>query len=66
MRANQVGSPSVEPFRTLVRPAEGFETMHLDPCGSGKIALPAGESVMLLQADEVWEIHLSFCERQEA
>jgi hypothetical protein len=56
----KVGAPSVEPFLTLVRPAEGFETVHLDSSGSGKIGLPAGESVMLLQADEVWEVRLLF------
>jgi hypothetical protein len=60
LHSNQVGSPSVEPFLTLVRPSEGFEMVNLDSSGSGKIALPPGESVMLLQADEVWEIRLSF------
>jgi hypothetical protein len=61
-----VGAPSAEPFLTLVRPAEGFETVNLDSSGSGKIALPADESVMLLQADEIWEVRLSFSERQGA
>jgi hypothetical protein len=63
VRANQAKAASVEPFLTLVRPAAGFETVNLDSSGNGKIALPAGESVMLLQADEVWEIRLSFRER---
>ena len=60
LRGNQWETPSVEPFLTLVRPAEGFETVNLDSSGSGKIVLPAGESVMLLQGDEVWEVRLSF------
>ena len=64
LRANRVGIPSVEPFLTLVRPAEGFETVVLDSSSSGKVALPAGESVILLQADEIWEVHLSFRERK--
>jgi hypothetical protein len=29
--------------------------INLDSSGSGRIALPAGESVMLLQSGEVWE-----------
>jgi hypothetical protein len=60
LRRNQVGTPSVDPFLTLVRPAEGFETVDLDSSGNGKIALPAGDSVMLLQGNEVWEVRLSF------
>lgn len=60
VRANQMGAPSVEPFLTLVRPTEGFEMVNLDSSGNGKIALPVGESVMLLQADEIWKVHLSF------
>jgi hypothetical protein len=32
----------------------------LDSSGTGKIALPAGDSVMLLQGDEVWEVRLAF------
>ena len=57
---NQLRTPSVDPFLTLVRPGEGFETVNLDSSGSGKVALPDGESVMLLQGDEVWEVRLSF------
>ena len=63
LRGDQVGMPSVDPFLTLVRPAEGFETVNLDSSGSGKLALPAGDSVMLLQGDEVWEVRLSFRDR---
>jgi hypothetical protein len=62
VRAPEAGASPVEPFLTLVRPAEGFEKVTLDSSGSGKIALPEGQSVMLLQADEVWEIRLSFSE----
>ena len=60
LRGNHEQMPSTKPFLTLVRPAEGFEIMNLDSSGSGKIALPAGESVMLLEGDEVWEVRLSF------
>jgi hypothetical protein len=60
VRGNQVAEPSVEPFLTLVRPAEGFEIVHLDSHRNGKIALPHGDSVMLVQGDEVWEVHFSF------
>jgi hypothetical protein len=63
LRGDQVGMPSDEPFLTLVRPAEGFETVNLDSSGTGEIALPTGESVMLLQGDEVWEVRLSFRDR---
>ena len=55
--------PSVDPFLTLVRPAEGFETVNLDSSRTGDIALPTGESVILLQGDEVWEVRLSFRDR---
>ena len=63
LRENQVVAPSVEPFLTLVRPAEGFETVNLDSSGSCRLALPAGDSMMLLQGDEVWEVRLSFRDR---
>jgi hypothetical protein len=66
LRENQMGPPPIEPFLTLVRPSEGFETINLDSSGSGKMALLTGDSVMLLQADEVWEIRLSFRKRQRA
>jgi hypothetical protein len=62
LHGNQAGAPPVEPFLTLVRRAEGFGTVNLDSSGSGTIALPVGDSVMLLQADEVWEVRLSFRE----
>jgi glycine/D-amino acid oxidase-like deaminating enzyme len=60
LRANLGAIIPMEPFLTLVRPAQGFETVNLDSDGSGKIALPRGDSVMLVQGDEVWEVHLSF------
>jgi hypothetical protein len=63
LRGDQVGMPSDDPFLTLVRPAEGFETVNLDSSRTGDIALPTGESVMLLQDDEVWEVRLSFRDR---
>ena len=63
LREDQVGMPSEQPFLTLVRPAEGFETVNLDSSGTGDIALPTGESVMLLQGDEIWEGCLSFRDR---
>jgi hypothetical protein len=62
---NQLRTPSVDPFLTMVRPGEGFETVNLDSSGSGKVALPDGESVMLLQGDAVWEVRLSFNDGQE-
>ena len=66
VRGNQVRAPSAEPFLPMVRSAEGFETVDLDSSGRGKVAVPAGESVILLQAGDVWEIRLLFRERQEA
>jgi hypothetical protein len=61
LNGNQVGRPSIDPFVTLVRPMEGFDTVNLDSSGSGKFALPFGDSVILLQsADDVWELRLSF------
>ena len=63
LRGDQVGMRSDDPFLTLVRPAEGFETVNLDSSRTGDIALPTGESVMLLQDDEVWEVRLSFRDR---
>jgi hypothetical protein len=54
---NQVDEP---PVLTLVRPAEGFEIVHPDSHRNGWIALPHGDSVMLVQGDEVWEVHFSF------
>lgn len=60
MQRSQPGLPATEPLITLVRPASGFEVLNLDGKGSGKVALPVGESVMLVQADEVWEIRLRY------
>jgi hypothetical protein len=60
LRANLGGATLMRPFLTLVRPAQGFETVNLDSDGSGKIALPRGDSIMLVQGDEVWEVRLSF------
>jgi hypothetical protein len=49
-----------EPFLTLVRPGQGFETATTDSEGRASFPLPAGASVLLLQHDEVWEIRLLF------
>lgn len=48
------------PFLTLVRPQEGFETVDFDPSGRAHIALPRGDSTLLLQGDEVWQVRLKF------
>ena len=63
LHGNQEGTSPGVPFLTLVRPAEGFETVNLDSSGTGKIALLKGDSVMLLQGHEVWEVRLSFRDR---
>jgi hypothetical protein len=63
LHGNQEGTFQVDPFVTLVRPTEGFETINLDSFGRGKVALPLGDSVMLLQGDEVWQVRLSFRDR---
>jgi hypothetical protein len=60
LRGNREGTASIEPLLTMVRPAENFETVHLDSHGSGRVALLSGRSIMLLQGDEVWVVHLSF------
>jgi hypothetical protein len=49
-----------EPFLTLVRPRHGFEPATIDSEGRASFPLPLGESVLLVQDDEVWEIRLSF------
>lgn len=59
LRANDTQMPSADPFLTLVQPNVSFDTVNLDASGSGSIALSAGDSVLLLQGDEVWEIRLS-------
>jgi hypothetical protein len=60
IRAKVAAIASMELFLTLVRPVQGFQTVNLDSSGNGKVALPRGDSVMLVQGDEVWEVHLSF------
>jgi hypothetical protein len=60
LRGNSEEASAIEPFLTMVQPARGFELVNLDTSGSGKVALPNGESVMLVQGDEVWEIRLAF------
>jgi hypothetical protein len=60
LRKNDEATSPAEPFLTLVRPAQDFETVNLDPSRGGSVALPRGESIMLVQDDEVWEIPLSF------
>jgi hypothetical protein len=48
-----------QPFLTLVRPKQGFESANIDSAGRATIALPRGESVLLVQHDEVWEVRLT-------
>jgi hypothetical protein len=50
----------VEPFLTLVSPKQGFETANVDSDGHVKVALPQGDSVLLVQGDEVWEVRLNY------
>jgi len=60
LHGNRVGTSQVDQLLTLVRPSEGFEPLNLDSFGRAKVALPAGDSVMLLQGEEVWQVRLSF------
>jgi hypothetical protein len=61
LRAGQAGqSGGAEPVLTLVQPSRSFDLVALDSAGRGRIALPPGESVMLVQSDAVWEIRLTF------
>jgi hypothetical protein len=46
------------PQLSLVRPHRGFESAIVVPSGEAQINVPRGESVLLVQADEVWEIEL--------
>lgn len=64
LRANRDGL-SRELFLTLVRPARRFEIVDLDAAGAGKVALPPGESVVLVQDDEVWEVRLNLLNSDE-
>jgi hypothetical protein len=52
-------SPHSEPFLALVRPRQGFEPATIDSEGRASFPLTPGESVLLVQDDEVWEIRLS-------
>ena len=60
VREKQAGGEPTEPSLTLVRPRRSFETATIDSEGRASLALLPGESVLLVQADEVWEIRLSF------
>jgi hypothetical protein len=51
---------SVQPLLTLVRPRQGFETANVSPDGHAKMALPQGQTVLLVQSNEVWEVHLNY------
>jgi hypothetical protein len=48
------------PLLTVVRPRRGFETATIVSPGEAEVTLPRGESVLLAQGDEVWEIRLRF------
>ena len=48
------------PLLTLVCPQHGFETATPGSAGEAQVALPQGESVLLVQHDEIWEIRLMF------
>jgi len=63
LREHDKATSPAEPFLTLVRPGQDFQVFKLDSSRSGKVALPIGESVMLVQDDKVWEIPLSFHNR---
>jgi hypothetical protein len=60
VRENEKGTHGSVPFMTLVRPHEGFEMATVTPSGEAQIPLPQGESVLLVQGDEIWEIGLTF------
>jgi hypothetical protein len=60
LRSKDGVTTPIEPFLTLVRPADGFEIVNLDSSGHGEVALPSGDIVLLVQGDEVWNLHLSF------
>src|SRR5262249_6170866 len=60
LRKDQEAELPAEAFLTLVRPARDFELVHLDSSGNGKVALPRGESIVLVQSNEIWEIRLSY------
>jgi hypothetical protein len=49
----------VEPLITLVRGRQSFETVQMDSARLGNVPLLPGESVLLVQDDEVWEVQLS-------
>jgi hypothetical protein len=53
-------SAAGEPFLTLVRPKQGFETAGFDASGAAKMALPEGQSLLLVQDAEVWELRLNY------
>jgi hypothetical protein len=59
-RENEKGAHGTAPFMTLVRPHEGFEIATVTRSGEAQIPLPQGESVLLVQADEIWEVGLRF------
>jgi hypothetical protein len=48
-----------ELFLTLVRPANGFELLDCTNGGGGSAALQPGDSVLLIQGEEVWHVNLS-------
>ena len=60
LRGTDASAVSEQPMLTLIRPNESFETASLDSDGQAELALPEGESLLLVQGDEVWELRLSY------
>ncbi|MBO0758452.1 MAG: hypothetical protein J2P54_21585, partial [Bradyrhizobiaceae bacterium] len=65
LRGNRDGLSREALFLTLVRPARRFEIVNLDAAGNGRVALPPGESIVLVQGDEVWAVRLNFLNSSE-
>jgi short chain dehydrogenase len=59
-RRGEAVRADIRDIAALRRPHQGFETATLGSTGEAQVALPQGESVLLVQHDEIWEIRLMF------
>jgi hypothetical protein len=58
--ATESAAPVAWPFVTIVQPGKTFVTSAFDAHGYAELPLIAPQNVLMLQAAEVWSVHLNF------
>jgi hypothetical protein len=64
LQALDTQAASEPPTLSLVRPNQGFETANVESEGLGKVNLPVGQTILLVQGEkEIWQVPLTLRER---